>query len=174
MEPTENKEQLMVMNQMAKTLASINKNQESMNSTLASIDKNQAMMNSTLSIMRTDYTKIIFALIAVVAASLGLKFINTPWYVDVAVYLCELSGTFVLFQLISVWKRINLANKVLRIVLVAIMIFSSVVQTCVYHPVEEPAPSWFLLVINLMLIVLAICSLWAVWKKPEPKKIDKS
>ncbi len=157
------------------TLENISTNIATMCSTLTSIDKNETVQTNTLLMMRNDYNKIIYALIAVIAASLGLKFINTPWYVDVAVFLCELTGVFVFFHLISVWKYLNLANRVMRIVLIVVMLFSSIVQTCVYHPVEEPAPSWFLLVVNVLLILLAVSSLWAVWfHKPKKQAVEQS
>ena len=150
------------------TLENVNTNIVTMCNTLNSIDKNQSVQTATLSMMRNDYNKIIYALIGVIAASLGLKFINTPWYVDVAVFICELTGVFVFFHLISVWKTLNLANRILRILLVVIMLFSSVVQTIVYHPVEEPAPTWFIFAVNILLILLAGSSLWAVWvHKPK-------
>jgi hypothetical protein len=139
--------------------------------TLNSIDKSLAVMCNTLDIMRKDYNKIIYALIAILAASLGLKFVNTPWYIDAGVYLCEAGGVFVLLLLLSSWKELNLANRSMRIVLVAIMLFSSIVQTIVYSPGSEPSPKWFSPIISGLLILLAITSSWAVWRhKPAKSK----
>ncbi|MFA5377994.1 MAG: hypothetical protein WC455_19745 [Dehalococcoidia bacterium] len=140
--------------------------------TLASIDKSLAVICTTLDIMRKDYNKIIYALIGIVAASFGMKFIATPWYVDLAVYICELVGVFVFFQLISVWKDLNLANKAMRIVLITIMLISSVTQSVIYHPGHEASPPWFAPIINILLILLGITSMWAVWKH-NPKSKDK-
>ena len=139
--------------------------------TLNSIDKSIAIMCNTLDIMRKDYNKIIYALIGIVAASLGLKFVNTPWYIDAAIYVCELVGVFVTFHLISIWKDLNLSNRVMRIVLISIMLFSSVVQTLVYRPGHDPSPQWFSPIINILLILLGVTSMWAVWKhKPAKSK----
>lgn len=136
---------------------------------LDSIAKDMAVTCKTLDMMRKDYNKIIYALIAIVAANLGLKFISTPWYIDVAVYLCTFSGAFVLCQLIMVWNELRLANQVMRILTIAVLLTSSVTQMIIYHPGEEASPGWFPITINILLTLLAVSMVWSVWKTPVPR-----
>ena len=144
--------------------------------TLQSIDTRLAVLCNTTDIMRKDYNKFIYALIAVVAAQFGMKFISTPWYIDLAVYLAELSGVFVLLHLICTWKESSIATKIMRIVVVTIWLFSSGAQTIIFRPDNEPPPTWYLPILNGLLIVLAIAVSWLSWRhktKADPAEKPK-
>ena len=127
------------------------------------IDRNIVALCQSIDDMRKDYSKIVFALIGVVTATIGAKFIGTPWYIDLAVYFTEFSMAFLFFSTIQAWKSLTKQMKATRVIAILLLIVSSVTQTIVYAPGVEHSPIWFPPVINVLLSLLAVTLVWSAW-----------
>jgi ABC-type xylose transport system permease subunit len=111
------------------------------------------------------------ALIGVIMALIGSKLISTPWYVDVAVIVSLISGTFLAVTLIAWWKYYDLPQRVVRIISSSLLLFSSFTQIWIYQPGLEPAPEWFTPTVNGLLIALSFGLMWVGWTmKPKNGK----
>lgn len=133
---------------------------------------NTELTCQAIEMMHKDYSKIVFALLGIVAATLGLKFAGTPWYIDATIYLSLFAGVFVLGVSISFRKDLALPQRVLRFIFSTFMIFNGIVQTVIYQPGTEVAPTWFTPIIEFFLIIIAFCLVWATWTI-KPKKVKK-
>jgi hypothetical protein len=127
----------------------IAKTQSSILGKLDSIEKNGQRNNGIL--------------LGIIVSMLGLKAINTPWYVDVAVGIALISGVFLSYTAIIWWKYLSLAQRVNLIAFSALMIVSASTQIWIYHPGLEPAPEWFTPLINGLLIIVAGTLIWVGW-----------
>jgi len=113
------------------------------------------------------------ALIGVIMALIGAKLISTPWYIDVAVILCLVSGAFLCVLLIAWWKEYSWPQRATRISGATLMIVSAITQIWVYQPGVENSPAWFAVVINALLIILSISLVWSGWKHLPNNGKDK-
>ena len=59
--------------------------------------------------------KIFYALIALAAASVGTKYIGTPWYIELSMYSAIFSAVFVLLISIWKWRCLNVWEKWIRV-----------------------------------------------------------
>lgn len=112
------------------------------------------------------------ALIGVIMALIGQKFIATPWWIDVSVILALISGSFLLGILIAWWKEYSLAQKVTRLTGSTLLLFSSIASIYVFQPGIKQSPPWFPPIINILMILLAISLMWAGWvQSPKNGKV---
>jgi hypothetical protein len=132
---------------------------------------NEGVMRKTLENIEKNSMKQFAALIGVIMALIGSKLISTPWYVDVCVILCLVSGTFLVVLLVVWWKFYSLPQKATRISGCLLMLSSSICQIWVYQPGETPAPVWFVPLINITMVFLAVSLIWAGWKQLPKRKL---
>jgi hypothetical protein len=59
--------------------------------------------------------KIFYALIGLATASIGTKFIGTPWYIEIGMYTAIFSAVFVLLITMSKWQCLNIWERWIRI-----------------------------------------------------------
>jgi hypothetical protein len=57
--------------------------------------------------LNSSIMKIFYALIGLATASIGTKFIGTPWYIEIGMYTAIFSAVFVLLITVSKWKCLN-------------------------------------------------------------------
>ena len=133
------------------------------------LTKEDQILNNTtkicteLEMIRRDYIKIVYALIAVIAANLGIKLAGTPAIVDVMIYLSLFAGVFTGLMLISSWKYLSKWMRALQVVFSVFMLFNGSAQIWIYRPGEQPSPIWFNPVTNGFHILLAIFLILAAW-----------
>lgn len=130
---------------------------------------NSAKSCTILEDIQKNNQKFVFALIAVIAGQIGLKFAGTPLYVDVAIYLCLFSGTFLLASLVAWFKEFDWPQRSSRIFTSTLLITSAITQISIYQPGEEVPPDWFIPLINILMILMAVSMLWVGWKQ-RPRK----
>jgi hypothetical protein len=123
--------------------------------------------------MRKDYSKIIYALIGIIGATLGMKLIGTPWYIDLAIYFTEFSTLFLILTTWKFWKELNLAMRIVRVFAILLFATSSITQTFIYSPIDQNPPVWFPFVINILQTMLALAFIWSAWMF-KPHKANKS
>jgi hypothetical protein len=133
---------------------------------------NQVAMCKTLEGIKDNTFKQFAGLIGVIMALIGSKLIGTPWYIDLAVILCLVSGTFLTMTLIHWWKDYSWSQRAVRIAFSILCTVSSVAKIWIYQAGEEPAPVWFSPTTNILMTLVAISMIWASWTM-KPRKIKK-
>lgn len=84
-----------------------------------------------LVLQNNSIMKIFYALVALAGASLGTKFIGTPWWIEIAMYTAVFSALFVLLITVSKWKCLSFWERWIRISFVAAVVYSFGLR--VYH-----------------------------------------
>ena len=91
------------------------------------------MMKNVMDNMRSDNMKIIFALIALVAANFGLKYLGTPWWLYIGVGMSIFASIFLLCCTIMTWSKINKVWMFLGITVSVKLMYASVLRIFFYH-----------------------------------------
>lgn len=118
-------------------------------------------------------TKVFLGLLAIAGATIGVRFIGSPPYTVVAGYAGWGASVFLAGATLCTWRRITWWARIVRVVLTAFMLTSTITRTFVYHAGEEVAPQWFPVVIDLFFIVIAVVLSLSVahsWDHPAPRK----
>ena len=132
----------------------------------------QQMICDKLESIEKNQMRQFLALIGVIMALIGQKFISTPWWIDVSVILALISGSFLAGLLIVWWKIYSKPQKATRIIGATLMLFSSITNIFIFRAGLEKAPEWFPPIINILMILLAIALMWAGWTQ-LPKNRNK-
>ena len=104
--------------------------------------------------------KVVYALIGVIAATIGVRFVNSPLPVIISSYMAAFSGAFVLISVIHKWKSLNYMKKALRLVFSVFIVISVYCRDIV---VPRP-PEWYDILINTFFIILSVLMVISVWK----------
>lgn len=112
--------------------------------------------------------KVVYAIVAIALASFGLKFIGTPFIVDLSTYLALIAGVFLTGFVATYWKQFTLIQKLIRASFALFMVFSAAVKIWVFHPGVTSAPVWFTPANNILFIVVAFLLILAAARdKPD-------
>lgn len=108
--------------------------------------------------------KLMYAMLGVIAASIGTKIIGTPIILDLLAYTSLFTAVFVAGVTYHVWKSLNWPRRTLRISLLSLVAFSTSVRIWVYEVGEECAPIWFPPAIDIFFIIVCAVLAYGVWK----------
>jgi uncharacterized membrane protein HdeD (DUF308 family) len=97
----------------------------------------------------------IYALIGVIAATLGVKFMGSPWYSIVFTYSALFAGTFALVSTIWEWKRIPLFNKILRLSFLSLLFFSVTCRTFIFEATLG-VPDWYTPIVDIVFVIISV------------------
>lgn len=125
---------------------------------------NTEKINVTLSDLSNRLYKIIYAVLGLLGASIGLKFVGTPWYVDMFVFASLTAAIFVMAFTITNWKCMTKLQRFFRVSFGMFTIFSSAVHICIYQPGVEASPTWFAPTIDVFLTLLCILFIITTWR----------
>ncbi len=130
--------------------------------------------------IRRDLMKIVFVLIAVVAAKLGLKLFSIQptslaSHATVVIpgpanlssvfeYLVTFSAVFVILATLHDWRLLTLSNKLLKLVFSFFLLFSAYGKLVLFQPGRTVSPVWFNPAINILLITIAFLLVWGTVK----------
>lgn len=117
--------------------------------------------------MSRDLMKVVYALIGVVGANVGVKFINSPIYLVISGWLAAFAGLFVISSVIHKWKSLPKLKKIMRLTFSFFVIFSVYCREAI---VPRP-PDWYGLVINLLFIIISILLVMSVWNDKAKSSI---
>jgi hypothetical protein len=130
----------------------------------------------SLDMMRKDYNKIIYALIAIVAANIGLKFAGTPWYVDVGIYVSLVSGIFSCILVIVSKKYLSLRNFIIRLSFSLIIFGQGIAQIILFNKASTlsggPAMAAYDIIISIICVLL-MAFFWRDHRKQGDNKRAK-
>ena len=139
---------------------------------LARIESNTNSINSKLDTfvmaMLATYNKITYALIAVIAATLGIKLVGSPPSISIFTYATLFAIVMLTGSLIQFWSKLSFGQKLTRFSFLTLMCFSAGVRIFIYKAGIELAPSWYPQIIDLLMTLVAtvlIFSSWRDWNK---------
>ncbi len=106
--------------------------------------------------------KVIFALIAILAADKGIKLLGTPWYVHIGMWSCIFAGIWLLCMVIVQWKSLGLWRRVARVSISLAMLYASGLRIFYYGIGERIDPKWGAIA-NFLWVAIAISAVAATW-----------
>ena len=108
--------------------------------------------------------KLMYAMLGVIAASIGTKVIGTPLILDVLAYASLFTAVFTAGVTYHSWGVLSWPRRSLRIALLSLIMFSTSVRLWVYEVGEVAAPIWFPPAIDIFFIVLCVLLAYGVWR----------
>jgi len=122
-----------------------------------------------LNVLNGSIMKIFYALIALATASVGTKYIGTPWYVEIAMYTAISSAVFVLLVSMWKWKCLNTWEKWIRLSFVVGVAYAFCLR--VYHYNAGTSFTQFEGIFrNLIDTSLAVGFVLLAWKRDSQKE----
>lgn len=128
------------------------------------IGKELGGINAKLDNLIKQNTRIMLAMLAIIAATLGVRFVGSPAHTIVLTYATLFAGTFLLASIVFYWNRIPRSRLILRIGFMMFLFFSAICRVFVFVPEIELPPSWYVPTIDIFLTILAILLVVSVWK----------
>ena len=139
------------------------------NQKLSTVDR-LARIDVKLDQLIKHYSRMIFAMLGIIAATVGVKFIGSPPYVIIATYMAWFGSVFVLTSVVYKWRDLHWTARALRLSMGCLVLFSVLVRTIVYQVGIEAAPVWYSPAIDCFYIVVCTVMVLRVWKKPTAKE----
>jgi len=116
--------------------------------------------------------KIFYALIGIIGANIGTKYIGTPWYVYTALYASMFAAIFVFCITVAKWRCLNVYSKWIRISFVISVVYSSFLR--IYHyQVATPLTQIEGVVSNMINLSLAVAFISMAWKRDSKRSNKK-
>ncbi len=122
-------------------------------------------IESKLDLMRGDYIKIMFALLAVAGASIGTKFISSPFHIIFLSWAAIFAVVFVLCSVYWAWLKLSWPRRLLRLGFCTLIGFSCLVRLFVYEW-GTVSPVWFSPLIDLGYVLVCGLLIWSAWNNP--------
>ena len=69
----------------------------------------------TLNLLRADLVKIIISMLGMIAAQIGVKYLGTPWYLYIMVYVSIVVSIFLVASTVYSWRQIPVLWRVLAL-----------------------------------------------------------
>jgi len=129
-------------------------------------------LKGQLMILNGSIMKIFYALIALAGASVGTKFIGTPWYIDIAMHATMFSAIFV--GLITVAKRKCLSRweKFIRVTFVTYCAYITTLRIFHYQTGTALTQNEGAIA-NLLITTLAIGFIGLAWRRDSQRRDGK-
>jgi hypothetical protein len=129
-----------------------------------------ARIETKVDTLKNDFMKMIAGLVGIIAANIGLKFVGTPWYVIVCVYMSIFAGVFLLASILLQWKVLTNLDKVIRTVFALFILYSSFCREFLFD-VSTGVPLWYTPIVDIFLTGICILLIVRVWnqKRKEAK-----
>ena len=131
------------------------------NARLGSIEKTA---ETTKRVVEKGWMRIVMALIGLVAATIGVKYLGTPILIEISYYVVWIAGFITIANLWHGWKRIKWCERIVIIAFILMLFSSALIRTFIayYHIVP---PEWFVIYINVFYGIIAIALMFAYWRK---------
>ena len=117
-------------------------------------------IETKLDSLSRDIMKVIYSLIGVVAASVGLKFIGSPIHVIISSYIATFASFFIIASVAHRWKFLPPIKKATRLMFSGYILFS---VYCRHFVIYQP-PEWFAISLNVIFTILSILLVISIWK----------
>jgi len=107
--------------------------------------------------------KLMYAMLGIIAANVGVKFLGTPLHIWVAGYVLLFTTTFLLCSLIGFWKRLKTCRKVLIIAFTLIMMLN-IIPRLISYKTGCDIMSWHPSTLNYIFSTVAVFVTYKVWR----------
>ena len=129
-------------------------------------------IKTQVNMLNGSMMKIFYALIAFATASVGTKYIGTPWYIEIAMYTAISSAVFVLLISIWKWRCLNVWEKWIRISFVLSVGYAFCLR--VYHyNTGTPFTQFEGMFRNLLDVCLAVGFVLLAWRRDANRYFDR-
>jgi len=115
--------------------------------------------------------KIVYALIGLIAASLGLKFIGSPPDIIISLFVCLFVATYLVTATTFQWKHTRWLVKALNLGFAIFMYYSVICRIFLFESGITVAPMWYSTSINIIFVLLGILLLGVSVKFWENNKV---
>jgi len=132
---------------------------------LSSINDNIVTLKANSAMVEKSLLKIVYGMLGLIAASVGSKYIGTPFHTHLAIYATWFVGVFLLAALIGNWKKMEWTVRFVMGSFAGHLLFSAVCRTFVFEAGYEPAPMWYPKLIDMWYVVVSASLFLMVWKK---------
>lgn len=116
-------------------------------------------IETKIDFLRQDYMKIFLAMLGIIGASIGLKFIGSPFLTITATYLAIFSSIFVVGATIYRWNHMRASVKTLRIAFIIFVLYSVGMRTVVFESGVTLPPIWYAPSIDAFFVIICILML---------------
>ncbi len=106
--------------------------------------------------------KIVFALLGIIGATIGVKFIGTPWYVEVAIYSALISAIFMTGVTVWRFRYLSKGRIIIRLSYAMLVVHATGVRIY-YYAKELPIPMEAGVAQNMLFVCLAIALAIDAW-----------
>jgi len=113
--------------------------------------------------------KTVFALIGVIAATIGVKFMGSPWYSILFTYVALFAGAFCLAATIIEWKKLYASTIAVRLGFMIFLFFSVGCRTFVFEATQG-VPDWYTPVVDLFYVLLSVLLIISMVKERAIKQ----
>jgi hypothetical protein len=113
------------------------------------------ILNEKVDNLNKNMMRIVYACLGIIAATLGVKLIGSPWWVDLFTFFACFSVVFLIGETIIDWKELSFGNKIFRIVYILFVSFSVISRIFFFNPING-TPLWFTPVIDSFFALLCI------------------
>lgn len=117
--------------------------------------------------------QIIMALIGIIAATVGVKFLGTPPLIHATVFLSWIAGSCLVGSLILAWKHFRWSVRA-GILSFAVLVWFSVIVRTFISPYGSIAPEWYRPAIDSLFLLVSAALLWGAWTLTHLALIKKS
>ncbi len=114
--------------------------------------------------LRKDYRQIVIALIALIAAILGVRMVGSPPWDDLRAFVSAFAGIFVLAFCVLEWRELKWWKRVMMPLFGLFVMVSTYSRIFIFHQGLEPAPWWYGNMVDFFLIAISVTLVAAVWK----------
>ena len=109
-------------------------------------------------------SRLMLTMLGIIAATLGVKFINSPHWVIIFTYVSFFAAVFLIATIVFYWRKINWSRRLVRITFAGFMLFSVLMRIFVFESGKQAAPVWYAPAIDIFLAILGITLILSAWK----------
>ena len=131
-----------------------------------------AQMDQKLTTLNNSIMRIVYALLAVVGANIGTKFIGTPWYIEIAMYSTMFGGIFVFLITVAKYRCLSFWERWIRFTFVGYTIYVTILR--IYHYQTNTALTQIEgMVANAFLCTLAVGFILLAWQRDSKRIFER-
>lgn len=128
------------------------------------IGKELGAIHAKLDQINKHSSRLMFAMLGIIAATLGVRFINSPpWTIGFA-YISFFTAVVLVSSVLFYWRRIGWPRAIVRIGFAAFMLFSVLVRIFIFESGITKAPIWYAPIIDIFFILLGILLVLSAYK----------
>lgn len=126
-----------------------------------------ARIDTKLDMVLKSYNKMMYAMLGIIAATVGVKFIGTPPLTTIMVWLAWFALAFMIGTTVANRKKLPWRKIIVRVTFSFMLLFSVVCRTFVYQAGLDVSPVWFIPVIDAFYIAVCGALILSTWKSND-------